>query len=224
MIEFSMCSILQINIIINQITGVTNRSADLLGVRFAGINQILDPWLYVLLRKALILKIVKYLHWKICRRSKTDGSGRRVFHSYENVPVDREQISLGQLDDLQIKVLCVTVDNRPCDHDRCNENESSDESMSSVSNLISHQHIDMGYHSNSSERESAMIRSNDSRRKGETLSDRGLSRSSKEGGEKKKTLKRNHSSPAFASGNHLKVQTKIESNSNTSNEASVITI
>lgn len=200
---------LQINIIINQVTGVTNRKADLLGVRFAGINQILDPWLYVLLRKALILKIVKYLHWKICKRSKIDGGGRRTFHSYENVPVDREHISLGQLDDLQIKVLCVTVDKRSGDRGQYKDNDSSDESMSSVSNLIERQRFDMGYHSTSSElREN--VEKNGRKRHSKTNSDHRLSRSARDGAGRKEMLKRNHSSPAFMFGRRQNGQTPSE--------------
>lgn len=207
---FTTCWLpININIIINQVTGVTNRKADLLGVRFAGINQILDPWLYVLLRKALILKIVKYLHWKICKRSKIDGGGRRTFHSYENVPVDREHISLGQLDDLQIKVLCVTVDKRSGDRGQYKDNDSSDESMSSVSNLIERQRFDMGYHSTSSElREN--VEKNGRRRHSKTNSDHRLSRSARDGAGRKEMLKRNHSSPAFMFGRRQNGQTPSE--------------
>lgn len=60
----------QINILINQISGRVNYAADLLGVRMASINQILDPWLYILLRKRVIVKVVIYLiNLALCRRT-----------------------------------------------------------------------------------------------------------------------------------------------------------
>ena len=43
---------LQIRVILNQMVGhSTNKWADLLVVRMASINQILNPWIYILLRK-----------------------------------------------------------------------------------------------------------------------------------------------------------------------------
>ncbi|XP_062578895.1 prostaglandin E2 receptor EP4 subtype-like [Saccostrea cucullata] len=221
---FTTCWLpININIIMNQITGVTNRKADLLGVRFAGINQILDPWLYVLLRKALILKLVKYLHQKLWSRSKIEGTGRQILHSYENVPVDREHISLGALDDLQIKVLCVSNDKRPSNQDCEKEMESSDESMSSVSNLISaNQHIDMGYHSNSSElRKTVTLNDNTMN---QHYSDNRLSQSTKDSPRKRVKLKRIHSSPAFNSAKCSKPHKKYEKQSSSPNDDSVITI
>jgi hypothetical protein len=206
----------QINIIINQITGVENPTADLLGVRFAGINQILDPWLYVLLRKALILKIVKYIHHKVCRRSKIDGAGRTL-HSYENVPVDREQISLGPLEDLQIKVLCVTTDKHSCDHDH--ENESSDDSMSSLSNLISNlRQGDVRYVLTSEHQETAITNSSV---RDQNDSEQRLSQSVRNSPVKRVRvrLKRNHSSPGFETTKSLKLRSNNETN-----DDSVITV
>lgn len=70
-IVFSTCYLpLNINILINQITGRVNYAADLIGVRMASINQILDPWLYILLRKRVIVKVVLYLiNLALCRRT-----------------------------------------------------------------------------------------------------------------------------------------------------------
>ncbi|ESP05504.1 hypothetical protein LOTGIDRAFT_73186, partial [Lottia gigantea] len=56
---FSICWLpLNIHILDNQVTGKTNRAKDLISVRLASINQILDPWLYILLRKAMIVKVL----------------------------------------------------------------------------------------------------------------------------------------------------------------------
>lgn len=159
---------------------------------------------------------MKYLHHKICTRSKIDGAGRRTLHSYENVPVDREQISLGPLEDLQIRVLCVTTDNRSCDHDR--ENESSDDSMSSLSNLISHQQGDVRYHLNSEQRETTTTSSNITDQSG---CEQRLSQSTRNSPVKKvkMKLKRNHSSPVLETTKCL----KLRSNNETNND-SVITV
>ncbi|XP_050402899.1 prostaglandin E2 receptor EP4 subtype isoform X3 [Patella vulgata] len=61
-IVFTTCWLpLNVHIIINQVTGKTDRAKDLISVRLASINQILDPWLYILLRKAMFIKILKRL-------------------------------------------------------------------------------------------------------------------------------------------------------------------
>lgn len=57
---------LQVNILVNQVTGVTNHKVDLMVLRFLAINQILDPWLYILLRRAQIVKILNHMKIKIC--------------------------------------------------------------------------------------------------------------------------------------------------------------
>ena len=43
----------------NQISGQMDVTKDLMGVRLASINQILDPWLYILLRKAMFYKLLR---------------------------------------------------------------------------------------------------------------------------------------------------------------------
>ena len=57
--HFSCRLLFQIHILINQTTGRLNYRADLIGVRLASINQILDPWVYILLRKSVIIKCFK---------------------------------------------------------------------------------------------------------------------------------------------------------------------
>ncbi|KAL4236770.1 Prostaglandin E2 receptor EP4 subtype [Mactra antiquata] len=61
-IVFTVCWFpLNIHILINQATGRINYAADLIGVRLASINVILDPWLYILLRKSVIVKAFKFV-------------------------------------------------------------------------------------------------------------------------------------------------------------------
>ena len=71
----------QINILINQITGRINYAADLIGVRMASINQILDPWLYILLRKRVIVKVVMNVANFILCRKKISPKRNRYVHS-----------------------------------------------------------------------------------------------------------------------------------------------
>ncbi|KAK3576170.1 hypothetical protein CHS0354_016978 [Potamilus streckersoni] len=67
---------LNINILINQITGQISYPTDLIGVRMAGINQILDPWLYILLRKAIIMKGFRFIKYFITDKRKYQSPTR----------------------------------------------------------------------------------------------------------------------------------------------------
>lgn len=49
---------------------------DLLAIRMASVNPILDPWIYILLRKTVVLKLmekIKYLFCKMGGRGRGDG-------------------------------------------------------------------------------------------------------------------------------------------------------
>lgn len=49
---------------------------DLLAIRMASVNPILDPWIYILLRKTVVLKLmekIKCLFCKMGRRGRRDG-------------------------------------------------------------------------------------------------------------------------------------------------------
>lgn len=48
-------------------------SKDLLAIRMAAINPILDPWIYILLRKTVVLKLVEKIKCLFC---KMGGRGR----------------------------------------------------------------------------------------------------------------------------------------------------
>ncbi|XP_074642679.1 prostaglandin E2 receptor EP3 subtype-like [Tubulanus polymorphus] len=72
---FTICwAPLMIQIIINEVTHVTDRVADLTAVRLASINQILDPWLYILIRKSIILKVKRCIERIIYRLSSSARS------------------------------------------------------------------------------------------------------------------------------------------------------
>lgn len=50
---------------------------DLLAIRMASINPILDPWIYILLRKTVVLKLMEKIKCLFC---KMEGRGRRSGH------------------------------------------------------------------------------------------------------------------------------------------------
>lgn len=47
---------------------------DLLAIRMASVNPILDPWIYILLRKTVVLKLMEKIKYLFC---KMGGRGRR---------------------------------------------------------------------------------------------------------------------------------------------------
>lgn len=70
-----ICSIpLLLRIFVNQLHQ-KEEHFDLLAVRMASINPILDPWVYILLRKTVVLKLMEKIKYLFC---KMGGSGRRA--------------------------------------------------------------------------------------------------------------------------------------------------
>lgn len=62
----------QVQVFLNQVykTPVEkrlDRNPDLLAIRFASTNPILDPWIYILLRKAVLSKLIENLRCLFCR-------------------------------------------------------------------------------------------------------------------------------------------------------------
>ena len=51
----------QTHVLITQFTGETSHKLDLRAVRMASLNQVLDPWLYVIFRKASIQRFIRKL-------------------------------------------------------------------------------------------------------------------------------------------------------------------
>ena len=76
---------------------------DLQAIRFASFNPILDPWIYILLRKAVLLKLIeniKYLFCKIgARRQRGDGNCHCTdAHHLSSVSSKRNSLSVGSHD------------------------------------------------------------------------------------------------------------------------------
>ncbi|XP_008290952.1 prostaglandin E2 receptor EP4 subtype-like [Stegastes partitus] len=72
-----ICSIpLVLRIFVNQLYRNQNQKlhGDLLAIRMASINPILDPWVYILLRKTVVLKLMEKIKCLFC---KMGGRGRR---------------------------------------------------------------------------------------------------------------------------------------------------
>lgn len=57
-----------------------DRNPDLLAIRFASTNPILDPWIYILLRKAVLSKLIENIKCLFCRleSQRQQGQGMRV--------------------------------------------------------------------------------------------------------------------------------------------------
>lgn len=68
---------LQIQIVRTLATGELDYMADLLGVRLASINQILDPWLYILVRRSFIQKVIRSCKNTLCVELKKQGKPNR---------------------------------------------------------------------------------------------------------------------------------------------------
>lgn len=65
----------QVRVIINQ-TGKfpVNHAADLWAIRLACLNQILDPWVYILFRKELFTRIWRLVYCVLCGKRKQTTS------------------------------------------------------------------------------------------------------------------------------------------------------
>ncbi|XP_030209864.1 prostaglandin E receptor 4 (subtype EP4) b isoform X2 [Gadus morhua] len=76
-----ICSIpLVLRIFVNQLyTPEADQkiNPDLLAIRMASVNPILDPWIYILLRKTVVLKVVEKIKCLFCKMgARRQGSGR----------------------------------------------------------------------------------------------------------------------------------------------------
>lgn len=65
----------QLRIFVNQLhrNGGLESHRDLLAIRMASVNPILDPWIYILLRKTVVLKLMEKIKCLFC---KMGGRGR----------------------------------------------------------------------------------------------------------------------------------------------------
>ncbi|CAL8277235.1 unnamed protein product [Merluccius merluccius] len=79
-----ICSIpLVLRIFVNQLyrkqgADHTGNNPDLLAIRMASVNPILDPWIYILLRKTVVLKLVERIKCLFCRMG-VRGRSRGTF-------------------------------------------------------------------------------------------------------------------------------------------------
>ncbi|XP_030630553.1 prostaglandin E receptor 4 (subtype EP4) a [Chanos chanos] len=89
-----ICSIpLVVQVFVNQLykTEVEKRldkNPDLLAVRMASINPILDPWIYILMRKAVLLKVIENIKCLFCKIEARGQQRQNAFHC-----IDAQQIS-----------------------------------------------------------------------------------------------------------------------------------
>ncbi|XP_052774749.1 prostaglandin E2 receptor EP2 subtype-like isoform X1 [Mya arenaria] len=89
---------LTIHILINQTTGRVNYRADLMGVRLASINQILDPWLYILLRRSVIIKVFRTIKGIVTFTSTIDKKSR---HHNSKFITDHDPNSIKRVKDIE---------------------------------------------------------------------------------------------------------------------------
>ncbi|KAM6965465.1 prostaglandin E receptor 4 (subtype EP4) a [Aplochiton taeniatus] len=100
-----ICSIpLVVQVFLNQLykTPVELRlekNPDLRSIRFASFNPILDPWIYILLRKAVLLKLIEKIKWLFCKIGAQRQQGQTNFpcidtHQLSSIISSRESPSL----------------------------------------------------------------------------------------------------------------------------------
>ncbi|XP_060894696.1 prostaglandin E receptor 4 (subtype EP4) a [Labrus mixtus] len=56
------------------------KNPDLRAIRFASFNPILDPWIYILLRKAVLLKLIEKIKCLFCKMGARGQQGQGNFH------------------------------------------------------------------------------------------------------------------------------------------------
>ncbi|OWF34923.1 prostaglandin E2 receptor EP4 subtype-like [Mizuhopecten yessoensis] len=131
---FSVCYIpFNVNIIVNQVTGVTNHRVDLMVLRLLAINQILDPWLYILLRRAQLLKILNNIKLKICYACG-GGSGSFIPSKQYEYPHDKTDAEMGK--SYALKSVMGEVDTQVHPIENGSDSSGSRDSLGSTSNLI----------------------------------------------------------------------------------------
>ncbi|XP_016111284.1 prostaglandin E receptor 4 (subtype EP4) a [Sinocyclocheilus grahami] len=88
-----ICSIpLVVQVFLNQLykTPVEKRldkNPDLLAIRFASTNPILDPWIYILLRKAVLSKVIENIKCLFCKIGSQMPQGQNSFHCMDGAQV-----------------------------------------------------------------------------------------------------------------------------------------
>uniref|UniRef100_A0A8C1JZU5 Prostaglandin E receptor 4 (subtype EP4) a n=1 Tax=Cyprinus carpio TaxID=7962 RepID=A0A8C1JZU5_CYPCA len=64
-----------------------DKNPDLLAIRFASTNPILDPWIYILLRKAVLSKVIENIKCLFCKIGSQMPQGQNGFHCMDGVQV-----------------------------------------------------------------------------------------------------------------------------------------
>ncbi|XP_069128172.1 prostaglandin E2 receptor EP2 subtype-like [Argopecten irradians] len=130
---FSVCYIpFNVNIIVNQVTGITNHKVDLIVLRLLAINQILDPWLYILLRRAQLLKILNNIKLKICYAC--GGSNSFISSKQHDYPHENKDAEMGKT--YVLKSAAGDVDTQLHRVETGSDSSGSQETLGSTSNLI----------------------------------------------------------------------------------------
>lgn len=85
-------SCIKVQVFVNQLykTPVEKRldkNPDLLAIRFASTNPILDPWIYILLRKAVLSKLIENIKCLFCRSDSRRPLGQNSFHCMDGAQV-----------------------------------------------------------------------------------------------------------------------------------------
>lgn len=57
-----------------------DKNPDLRAIRFASFNPILDPWIYILLRKAVLLKLIEKIKCLFCKMGERRQQRQGTFH------------------------------------------------------------------------------------------------------------------------------------------------
>lgn len=60
-----------------------DKNPDLLAIRFASTNPILDPWIYILLRKTVLIKLTKNINYLFCKIIARGQQTQASFHWLE---------------------------------------------------------------------------------------------------------------------------------------------
>ncbi|XP_067263852.1 prostaglandin E receptor 4 (subtype EP4) b [Chanodichthys erythropterus] len=82
-----ICSIpLVVRVFVNQLYSSPMTAADLKAIRIASVNPILDPWIYILLRKTVLQKILEKVKCLFCRiGGRSHGRNPADFHCSNGV-------------------------------------------------------------------------------------------------------------------------------------------
>lgn len=92
----SLSPLLQAQVFLNQLykTPVEpqlDKNPDLRAIRFASFNPILDPWIYILLRKAVLHKLIEKIKCLFCKIGAQRQGSSRCIDAYQLSSVASKQ-------------------------------------------------------------------------------------------------------------------------------------